>query len=163
MLKKLLRLLKLLIIAALWTWIYVLSADWLMIKAWNFNFLSANDWRTINIFWQNGGIIKESKDYLFLGTLLLIVPLWYWVLRLLCRINWLNLLLAPFIWYNNYIIRKYGADSKRIILKNLGKSRPVKEELAAMMPKAKSREEMNLEAEQIRSSLQEKLQKRKEK
>ena len=163
MVKKFFRLLKLLVVTAFWTWIYMLFADWLMIKVWNFNFLSTKDWQTINAFWNGGGVIKEGKDYLFLGTLLLIVPLWYWILRVLCRISYLRLLLTPLTCYNNYIIRKYGADSRRIILKNLGTGRKIKEELAARLPKAKPKEEMNLEASQIRNSIQEKLESSKNK
>ncbi len=157
MLKKLFRMIKYLLITVGWTWVYTLAADFLMIKLWNFNFLSPQDWQTMDIFWRGGGIIKSGKDYLFLGCLLIIVPIWFVILKRLWRVNYLNLLLSPFVWYNGYVIRKYGSDSKRIILKNIGKKISVKDELAAQMPKPKAKEELNLEANQIRNLLQEKL------
>lgn len=156
MLKKLLRLIRNLIIGTIWSYLYLLIANTVLIHFWNFSTLSHNSWRLLKIFWERGGTIKTGRDYLLLFCLALLIPLWLWGWRKLVKIRYLNFLLAPIRMYNDRIIRKYGASSKRIVLKNLGRSKKVEEEIdskAQPQSQVKTDEEVN----KIRGAVLEKI------
>ena len=120
MLKKILKISKFLIIGVIWTYIYLYASLYLTISVWNFNYLSNNDWNIISTYWDEGGSIKQFKDYCFFITLLLIIPIWLWVWKYFYQKNFLALLLAPIFWYNKRKIAKYGQSTSRIVLKNMG-------------------------------------------
>lgn len=63
--------------------------------------------------------------------LLALIPLWFWGWRFFYRLSFVKILLFPITWYNNRMIRKYGENTPRIILKNMGaaKSKPNMEEI----------------------------------
>ena len=90
------------------------------ISIWNFNYFSPLDWSIINSYWNQGGSIKEGRDYGLFLTLFLLIPLWLLGWRYFYHRNFITILLAPLNWYNQKKIKKYGQDSSRIILKNLG-------------------------------------------
>ena len=129
-----------------------------MISIWNFDILNMRDWQVINTFWESGGNIKTGRDYLFVGMLLALIPLWFWGWRFFYRLSFVKILLFPITWYNNRMIRKYGENTPRIILKNMGaaKSKPNMEEIIEQRLKesAKPREK---ETGKIRRSIQEKI------
>lgn len=140
MLKKTLKFFRNLLIGAVWTYVLLACAAVLLFSVWNFNLFSLRDWKTISDFWNAGGIIKTSRDYLFLLSLLLLPLLWIWGWRKLIRVNYLNLLLFPLNAYNRHIINKYGHDSPRIVLRNLKSSQKaieeIKEKIEAIKPEA---------------------------
>ena len=114
-----LKLIKIFTIGIIWTYIFAISSNAIMIILWNFSIFSASDWHKINAFWTSGGIIKDTKDYFFLFSIVCLLPLWLYLYTKLCKLNYLNILIFPIIIYNKIIINRYGNDSKRIILKNM--------------------------------------------
>lgn len=68
-------------------------------------------------------------------------------------------LLLPFTWYNNRMIRKYGENSSRIVLKNMGatQKKPNLEEIIESRMQKSSRKPVEKEAVIIRQNIQEKL------
>lgn len=128
-----------------------------MFLLWNFDYLSTNDWQTIGNFWEGGGSIKTGKDYIFMTMLLLIIPFWILGWRYFYKINFVQLLLSPIIWYNKRQIKKYGPTTN-IVLKNMGtnKKGPQLQEMIADRVKLanKQKEPASLK---IRESVQEKI------
>ena len=120
MFKKVLKISKFILIGAVWTYIYLYASLFLMTSAWNFNYLSASDWNIISAYWEQGGSIKQFKDYCFFITLLLIIPVWIMGWKYLYHRNFVAILLAPILWYNNKKLAKYGQAASRIVLKNMG-------------------------------------------
>ena len=113
--KKILNFIRTILIGTIWSYVYFIIVNSLLIIFWNFSIISSSSWTLLNSYWENGGTIKAGKDYLLLTILLLYIPLWIWGWRRLIKVNFLNLLLAPVRWYNDYVIRKYGASSGRIL------------------------------------------------
>lgn len=159
MLKGFLKLIKALTVGVVWTVIYVYGADLLMISLWNFDFLNISHWQVIDTFWENGGKIKTGRDYAFVAMLAAVIPLWLAGWRYFYRVNFMALLLFPFTWYNNRMIRKYGENSSHIILKNMGatQKKPNLEEIIESRMQMSSRKPVEKEAVIIRQNIQEKL------
>ncbi len=151
MIKKLFSLIRFALIGLVWSWLFIVCANFLMFALWNFNLLSARSWLTIDVFWESGGIIKGGKDYLFLSMLALLPVLWILGWRYFNRVSYKDILLYPLNAYNRYIIKKYGHDSSRIVLKNIKSSQKIiediKNELAAIKP------EKSVEVQNIRQQI----------
>lgn len=154
MLRKLLKLIRALFIGTLWTYVFLVLANILLFYVWNFNIISARSWQTISYFWQGGGIIKTSKDYVFLLTLLILPFIWIFGWRYFNSVNYADFFLYPIIAYNRRIIRKYGHDSSRILLRNLKSSHKAIEEVKQQLDSIKP------EAPKEVSSIREEIQKR---
>lgn len=120
MFKKLLKFLKFSLVGIIWSYFFIYASVIFTIQLWNFNYLSLSDWSIISSYWQQGGIIRQPKDYGFFFTLLALIPLWLFGWRYFYKKSFIAVLLAPIVWYNNKMITKYGSNSSRIILKNLG-------------------------------------------
>ncbi len=154
--KKILNFIRTILIGTIWSYVYFIIVNSLLIIFWNFSIISSSSWTLLNSYWENGGTIKAGKDYLLLTILLLYIPLWIWGWRRLIKVNFLNLLLAPVRWYNDYVIRKYGASSGRILLKNMGRGKKIEEEIEEMSKQTnqvKTDEEVN----KIRNAIAEKI------
>ena len=104
---------KFIIVGIVWSYVFIYASVLLTIKLWNFNYLSVSDWGIIDTYWEQGGAICQPKDYVFFFTLLL-----GW--RYLYKKSFTAFLMAPIVWYNKKMIARYGSESSRIILKNLG-------------------------------------------
>ncbi len=157
MFKSLFRFIRFVTIGFLWSYVFIVCANFLMYGLWNFNILSARSWQTISAFWQSGGVIKTGKDYLFLSMIVALPFVWIWGWRYFGRISYLSLLLYPINAYNRHIIKKYGHDSSRIVLKNMKSSQKmiedIKNELESIRPeKAKEVQNIRRQINQIISS-----------
>lgn len=156
MIKKIFKFIRSITIGIIWGYVYLILASAVTIYFWNFNLFSANSWKSVQSFWQHGGVIKEGKDYALLLMLLCLLPLYLYTWKKLCKKNFALVLLTPVIMYNNYITRKYGSESPRIILKNMGRNNHELEELEKRLnptSNAKPEEEIN----KIRSAVQDKI------
>lgn len=154
--KKIFNIIRALFIGISWTYIYFVIINSLLIIFWNFSIISSSSWKLLNSYWESGGAIKAGKDYLLFTILLLYIPLWIWGWKRLIKVNFLNILLAPIRWYNDYMIRKYGASTNRILLKNMGRSKKIEEEIEELSKPAtqvKTDEEVN----KIRNAIAEKI------
>ena len=143
------------VVGIIWSYIYIFATELLLYYLWNFDYLSPQDWHTINTFWEHGGVIKTWKDYLFLLSLLVIIPLWFWGWKYLYRQNYAEILLWPLNAYNRHIIKRYGSESKRILLKNIGTSVKVEEEMKQKTAAIKPIEWK--EADKVRQAVSEKI------
>lgn len=157
MLKSIFRFVRFVIIGILWSYIFIACANFIIYTLWNFNLLSARSWQTISAFWQSGGVIKTGKDYIFLSTIVALPFIWIWGWRFFCKVSYINILLYPIICYNRRIIRKYGHDSSRIVLKNMKSSQKIiediKNELESIKPeKAKEVQNIRQQINQVISS-----------
>ena len=151
MLNKFIRFIRTLIIGFLWSYVFIIVANFAMYHLWNFNILSPRSWQTIEKFWQSGGIIKSSKDYIFLGMLFSLPIIWLICWRYLCKVSYVNVLLAPLNLYNSRIIRKYGCDSSRVVLRNLKSSQRMIEEIKGKLESIKP--EKAKEVQNIRNQI----------
>lgn len=156
MIKKIFKFIRAITIGIIWGYVYCILASTVTIYFWNFNLFSANSWKSVQAFWQHGGVIKESKDYALLFTLLALIPLYLYTWKKLCKKNFAHILLSPVILYNNYITRKYGAESPRIILKNMGRNNYELEELEKRLNPT-SNAKPDVEINKIRSAVQDKI------
>ena len=118
--------------------------------------MSAHSWQTIIRFWNSGGVIKSSADYIFLGTLCSLPLIWIWGWRYFLKLNYLEVLLYPINSYNRYVIKKYGQSSNRIVLRNLKSSQKIIEEIKNQLESIKP--EKNKEVINIRNNVNQKLQ-----
>ena len=155
MIKKTLKIFRFAFIGIIWSYIFLLFASNLIFHLWNFNFMSAHSWQTIKSFWNSGGIIKSSNDYIFLGSLLSLPFLWLWGWYYFLKRNYLEILLYPINSYNRYIIQKYGQSSKRIVLRNLKSSQKIIEEIKSQLEAIKP--EQNKEVIGIRNKVNQKI------
>ena len=149
------KLFKALVVGIIWSYLYIFVTELLLYYLWNFDYLSPQDWQTINTFWEHGGVIKTGKDYLFLLSLLLVVPLWLLGWKYLYRQNYVEILLWPINAYNRHIIKHYGSESKRILLKNIGTLVKVEEEIKQKTEALKPIEWK--EADKVRQAVSEKI------
>lgn len=158
MLKKVFKFIKALLVCSVWSIIYLYIANTLMIYIWNFDLLNYHHWEVINTFWEKGGKIKTGKDYLFVTMLLAIIPVWLVGCRFFYKVNYLNILLFPITYYNNRMIKKYGENTPRIVLKNMGATRekPKLEDLIESRLKESS-PKTEKESSKIRQNIQNKI------
>lgn len=157
MFKSIFRFIRFVIIGFAWSYLFIFCANFLMYGLWNFNILSARSWQTITAFWQSGGVIKTGKDYIFLIMLFSLPIIWIFGWRYFNRISYKDILLWPINAYNRRIIRKYGHDSSRIVLKNMKSSQKmiedIKNELESIKPeKAKEVQNIRQQINQVISS-----------
>lgn len=155
MIKKLFRFFRNLIITGIWSWVFLSAANLFFYSVWRFNLVSAHSWETISYFWSAGGIIKNAKDYIFLLALLSLPFIWFFSLRRLIRTDFLDFFLSPLKAYNRRIIKKYGHNSSRIVLKNLKSSQQIIEEVKNQLESIKP--EKPKEVVSIRDKIQSKL------
>lgn len=152
--KKLLSLIRFIIIGLIWSYVFIFFAQLTMINLWSFNLFSARSWLVINKFWEAGGVIKTAKDYTFLAMLAFLPIVWILGWRFLLRCNYLNILLFPINAYNRHIIKKYGHESKRVVLRNVKSSQKIieeiKEQLESIKP-AKNQEVNNIRREVLKT------------
>ena len=119
-LKKILAFIKLAIIGVVWSYAYLCGTVLLFKSVWDFNYLSASNWRVISAFWNEGGRIRSGSDYLFVICLLLLIPLWLWGWRKLYKMSWVQLFILPVTWYQKLEAKNYLKSISRIKINNIG-------------------------------------------
>ncbi len=153
MFKKILKFIKFILVGTAWSYLFIYASVLFTIKIWNFNYLSLKSWRIIGSFWNHG-------DYGLFAVLLLLIPLWLLGWRYFYKKNFTAFLLTPIIWYNKQTIAKYGSNSSRIILKNLGTTQKIdpKEYIESQLKDAKATIENHEKAsDSLREMLKEKI------
>jgi len=154
--KKLLKLLKITVTGIIWTYIYAGLASYITVYFWKFNILSAKNWNIIAKYWDSGNAIASTSDFMFFFTLFLLFIIWLLGLTSLSKQNYVKILFFPIVLYNDYISSRYGNDSPRIILKNMGTmqnqdlSQLVEQQLAKEKPQKTTKVD-------IRSSIKKKI------
>lgn len=157
--KKARKIIKNLIIGSIWTYAFVYASNLIMIKLWNFSLVSTNDWRVIDTFWENGGKIKTTRDFLFLFSIISIIPFWILGWRLIGKINYIEILLTPIKYWDEWMIKKYGSNA-RIIIKNIGtieKDNHHNEEISAKLKIVEQEIDNNRATLEIREKIADKI------
>ena len=148
--KKIYKIFRTFLIGVVWTYLFLVVANYIIFQLWNFNFMSARSWQILNNFFDTDWALKTKADYIFLLMLFALPFLWVlgWIKAL--KIDYLSILLYPINAYNHYIINKYGHDSSRIVLKNIKSSQKmideIKNQIESIKP-AKAKEVGNIRAE----------------
>lgn len=155
--KKIFKLLKQSISFLTWTYIYLIMSSMLFIYFWNFNILSGANWNLVYRYWESGGIIHTWKDYVLILFLICYIPTWYFGWKHFRQINWMQILLWPFIKYNQHVINKYSGDSQQITIKNMGTGGIKIEEEIERKSKPQTKIETDAEVNKIRSAVSEKI------
>lgn len=119
MIKKFFLIIRFLIIVFVWTLFWGCLTQQIVLRIWNFNFLSARQWQYISSFWQANGTIQGASDYLLFSTLLLVGVFWIWWGRKLLKVQYFRLLLKPFESFAKHQINKYIEEGKHNVVKNL--------------------------------------------
>lgn len=116
--KNIKKIIKILIVGSIWTYIFVALVDPLFQHWWRFSLLRGDDWQTIAYYWNHGGKFKTANDFALLGAIAALPIVWVVGLIWAYKIKYTELLLKPLEWMFD---RKYLADSgKRIVIKNIG-------------------------------------------
>lgn len=63
-------------VLTLWTFLFFLWFHWFLLKNWDFELFSANSWRDCYRKWMNGWVISGVKDWVFVISWFLVLPLW---------------------------------------------------------------------------------------
>lgn len=160
--KKLAQYLRLALIMAGWTALYVWIISLIMNYFWHFDIFQKRYWEIIGDFWREGGVIDQPSEYMFLFTLLMIVPVWVWGFKKAKKLSYVKIIFFPVFWYHDYIGRKYAGQPTHIVLKNMGggkvkKQTPqqmMEEMISSRMPQAKEKKDLN--SSKIRSNFEQK-------
>ncbi len=155
MLKKITYIFRFSLVGCLWTYAFLMCANYITFFIWNFNFLSSHSWKIIYNFWNTGGVIKTGSDYIFILFLFSLPFFWFFGWIYFLRVNYVNIILYPINAYNSYVIKKYGQESSRIVLKNVKSTQKVIEEIKDQLESIKP--EKTKEAANIRSQIIKKL------
>jgi hypothetical protein len=146
-----------------WTVLYAYIVGIIMKYFWHFDIFNPRYWRIIDRFWQNGGVIDTASEYMFILTLMLIIPLWILGWKKANGLSYVKIIFFPVFWYNDYVRRKYAdATQSCIVIKNMGATKNKKqtpqqmmeEMIAERMPKAKDKKDLN--SSKIRSNFEQK-------
>lgn len=151
------RILKFSLVGLIWSYFYIYYSNILFLYIWKFDFLNLGSWLKISDYWNHGGAIKESKDFIFLFMLLALIPVWIIGWRKLYQVNYAKLLLLPYTLYNQHIINKYKDKPQHFVLKTGGTSLKAEEEIKLKQAAVKPNTEQ--EADKIRLAIQEKINK----
>ena len=162
MIKKIGRIAKFLILAYVWTVLF-LGLSRLMLKLiWKFDILSIKQWRVIAEHWNSGGSIRGVSDFSLFITLVIIVVFWLVGIRKVNKINYLKLFMKPIEYLNNRSMRKYENLDTHVVIKNIS----VGEKLSVedLIKDRINQEKVNVakDAEALRKNISEKIIQRKE-
>jgi len=149
------KLLKAIVIGGIWTVLYFLTTRFLFIYFAGWDYLSPIDWQKIEYRWEAGAAIKSVRDYSILFALLMLVPIWFYGYKYLYRLNYINIILWPFNKLNKIMLGRYQSKHKRILLRNIGTSIKIEEEIKLKTASIKP-EERN-EANKIRQAVSKKI------
>ena len=155
MIKKFVYIFRFTIIGILWSYIFLILANYATYNLWNFNFMSSHSWKIIYKFWNAGGVIKNGSDYLFFIFLISLPFIWIFSWRYFLKLNYVNIILYPINIYNRYIITKYGQENSRIVLKNVKSTQKIIDEIKDKLESIKP--EKTKEAANIRTQIIKKL------
>ena len=149
------KVLKAVVVGVIWSVLYLFVSRCLFVLWAGFDYFSIEDWKLIEHRWKAGAVIKNVHDYLVLFYLLMLVPVWLLGWKYWYRLNYLKVLLWPFEKFSQLLLSRYSLPNKRIILKNIGTTVKVEEEIklktAAIKPEDRN------EADKIRQAVSEKL------
>ncbi len=99
--KKLAQYLRLALIMAGWTALYVWIISLIMNYFWHFDIFQKRYWEIIGDFWREGGVIDQPSEYMFLFTLLMIIPVWVWGFKKAKKLSYVKIIFFPVFWYHD--------------------------------------------------------------
>jgi hypothetical protein len=117
--KKTKKIIKFLLTGGIWTYVCLYVAQKMMWIFWKFNPFNANQWKVIQSYWNEDGIINSFRDYMFFFAFPILLILWLWGLKKFYRLDYVRLALAPFKYLNERQLKKYENINTHIAIKNI--------------------------------------------
>ena len=163
MFKKIGHLLKFLIIGVLWSTFWVALTQQIILRIWNFNYISLKQWQMVRAFWQQNGVIKGLSDYMLFIALSVVLLVWYFGFKKLYNTDYLKLFLRPFEYFNKKQIEKYESEGKHVVIKNLvvGEKMTIEDLINQKIKEEKSALPAQKESEILRHNISQKINKQK--
>ena len=149
-----------------WSIIYFTCLRFVFAYFWNFDIFYVEYWGVISEFWQRGGVIKTGKDMSLIFAIFMVIPLWLLTLVIFVKFNYTKIIIFPVKLYDRYMLLKYDPNEERIVIKNLSTKKEkmtIDDMINAKMKQMKKEKDAdkNLEADKIRSTIQEKIKNKK--
>lgn len=119
MVKKTFKLIRFLLIGAIWAGIYGNIVRFVLIKFWQFDILYRKQWIVVEGFWNNNGVIYGMSDYLLLVSMFILLLIWIWGWYKLYKVNYGKKILGLINYISNRGLEKYEENSQHIVIKNL--------------------------------------------
>ena len=159
MFKKLGLFLRFLVIAAVWSAFWLFLTQQLVLRIWNFNYISPKQWSLIKAFWDKNGVIREASDYMLFITLLVILIVWYIGFKKLYHTNYVKLFLRPFEYFHKKRIEQYTTESKHVVIKNLvvGEKMTLEDLINEKIKEEKGQKASHKESEILRETISKKI------
>lgn len=162
MFKKLLKLVKFLIIGIVWSVLWFVLLQKVVLYIWNFNFFSKKQWDVVASFWNANGTIKGLSDYMLFLTLFGGVIIWGLGFRYFYKKNYWQLLLKPFEYFSDKQIEKYSKEGKHVVIKNLVVGEKITlDDLIEQKIKEEDNQKTIKESETLRQNISQKIIERK--
>ncbi len=148
------KVIKALFVAAVVTYPFLLITEAFFSNAYGFNILSSTDWNKVFVFWNSGGVIKTSADYLFLLSIAINPLVLLTLIRFFYKRNLVSILLYPINKLGDIMAERHSGQTKRIKLKNLCRSQSKKDMLDEIKPNIDASKKAS---QSIRDAVREKL------
>ena len=162
MIKKIARLLRFLILAFVWTFLFWSFARFVMKMIWQFDIFSMKQWRVIVDYWNGYGVISGFSDFSFFIVLLIVFVLWLYGIRKVNKINYINLLIKPIEYINNRSMKKYEKNDVHVVIKNISVGEKISIEDVIKDRIRQEKTSVAKDAEALRKNISEKIIQRKE-
>lgn len=160
--KKIAKAIKFIILASVWSFVFIGLSRYLLNKFFKFDFLSQTQWKAIAEYWNKGGVVRDVSDYMFFASLIVVFVLWLWGIRKVNKIKFSRLLIKPLEYFANRDIKKYESIDTHVVIKNIS----VGEKLTVediIRERIKSEQTAKAkDAEDLRKTISEKIIQRKE-
>ena len=107
MMKKIINTIKFIVLATVWSLVFIGFSRFLLNLVFKFDFLSPTQWKAIAEYWNKGGVVKNASDYIFFISLIVVFVLWIWGVRKVNKIKYGQLFLKPLEYFANRDLKKY--------------------------------------------------------
>lgn len=160
--KKIAKAIKFIILASVWSFIFIGFSRFLLNMVFKFDFLSHTQWKAIAEYWNKGGVVRDFSDYMFFVSLIIVFVLWLWGIRKVNKIKYSRLFLKPLEYFANRDIKKYESIDTHVVIKNIsvGEKLTVEDIIKERIKNEQTSKAKD--AEDLRKTISEKIIQRKE-
>ena len=93
-----------------------LCMNWFYKKNWRFNLFSTDDWEHIWTEFKSGWVISATSDWIFVWTLIFMVPLFIFFWWLTCKVRWRKSIKTAYHKTKTKLVKK---DPKKVVKKKI--------------------------------------------
>lgn len=156
MFSRLLKLIRGVFVAIIWTLLYAKYGNLVLLELVNFDFFDKENWEILQDQWNRGWVIKSAREYGLLASIFAFIPIWLIGLVLWIRTSLIVFLAYPIKIFDKIIYVLSGnREEHRYVLLNMIKSKKLKDSIDQYIRPKKSKSE--LIAEQIRIEVRKKV------